>query len=335
MHTELLAVDPAAPAPEYIERAAAVLRRGGLVAFPTETVYGLGANALAAAAVAGIFHAKGRPANNPIIVHVAEPADARQLVADWPDAAARLARRFWPGPLTLVLPKRDTVPDIVTAGGPTVAVRVPANRVALALLRAVGVPIAAPSANRSSQLSPTTAEHVLRGLDGLIDMVLDGGPTTGGLESTVVDLTSAPPRLLRPGLVTVSELQTLIGPVARSPEYSVLSTESGALPSPGMMSRHYAPRTPLECVEGGARVRVEALAAAGERVAWLAIGHPDTPTDLFRYELPSDPGDCSAVLYAALHLLDKAWFTRIVVELPPDTPEWLAVRDRLRRAAAS
>ncbi len=199
MHTELLAVDPFSPEPERIARAAEVLRRGGLVAFPTETVYGLGANALDPNAVAGIFHAKGRPANNPVIVHVAEARDVLRVVADWPEIAERLAQRFWPGPLTLVLPKRAGVPDVVTAGGPTVAVRVPAHPVALALLRAVGVPIAAPSANRSTQLSPTRAEHVQRGLDGLIDLILDGGPTTGGLESTVLDVTTTPPRLLRPG----------------------------------------------------------------------------------------------------------------------------------------
>ena len=335
MRTEILTLDPNVPEPEPIARAAAVLRRGGLVAFPTETVYGLGANALDAAAVGGIFRAKGRPANNPVIVHVADLNDARQVVAEWPDMAERLGRRFWPGPLTLVLPKRENVPAIVTAGGPTVAVRVPAHPVALALIRAAGIPVAAPSANRSSQLSPTRAGHVLDSLIDRIDVLLDGGPTTGGLESTVLDVATSPPRLLRPGLVAVAELEAVIGPVARTTEYSVPSTELTSLPSPGMMSRHYAPLTPLECVEGSARVRVGALGAVGERVAWLVIGHPDTPTDHFRYELPSDPADCSALLYSVLHLLDRAWFTRIVIELPPDTPEWLAVRDRLRRASAS
>src|SRR5437660_12869477 len=183
--TRIFIAEPAA-----IAEAAAVLRRGGLVAFPTETVYGLGGNALDPAAVARIFAAKGRPATNPVIVHVADAAGVPLVAAAWPDPAARLAARFWPGPLTLVLPRRPEVPDVVTAAGPTVAVRVPAHPVARALLRAAGVPVAAPSANRSSELSPTTAEHVLRGLGGRIDLILDAGPCPGGIESTVLDLTS-------------------------------------------------------------------------------------------------------------------------------------------------
>jgi L-threonylcarbamoyladenylate synthase len=350
MHTETLVVDPAAPEPEKIARASAVLRRGGLVAFPTETVYGLGANALDAAATAGIFRAKGRPANNPVIVHVADAEAALPLVADWPETAGRLARCFWPGPLTLVLPKRATVPDIVTAGGPTVAVRVPAHPVALALLRAAGVPVAAPSANRSSQLSPTRAEHVLRALDGLIDMVVDAGPTTGGLESTVLDLTCMPPRLLRPGLVSVPDLEAIVGPITQT---RVPATASALLPSPGMMNRHYAPRTPLECVEGDASERVRTLINSGERVGWVVYGRwmiwanllataPEfaRPNTFYSAELPCDPAECAATLYDLLHHLDEdlagvVKLTRIVVELPPDTPEWLAVRDRLRRASAS
>ncbi|HZY90824.1 MAG TPA: L-threonylcarbamoyladenylate synthase, partial [Gemmataceae bacterium] len=177
MQTEVLAIDPNAPDPAVIARAAAALRAGGLVAFPTETVYGLGANALDAAAVDRIFAAKGRPAHNPLIVHVADEAAARAVAGEWPATASRLAARFWPGPLTLVVPKAAAVPAVVTAGGPTVAVRVSAHPVALALLRAAGVPVAAPSANRSAQLSPTRAEHILRGLAGRIDLVLDGGPT--------------------------------------------------------------------------------------------------------------------------------------------------------------
>jgi L-threonylcarbamoyladenylate synthase len=325
-----------------------VLRRGGLVAFPTETVYGLGANALDADAVAGIFRAKGRPANNPIIVHVAEPHEAQQVVTDWPDTAQRLAAPFWPGPLTLVLPKRETVPGVVTAGGPTVAVRVPAHPVALALIRAAGVPLAAPSANRSSRLSPTRAEHVLRDLDGLINMALDAGPTPGGLESTVLDLTSSPPRLLRPGLVGPDEIEAVIGPISRAP---TAAEEVAVRPSPGMMARHYAPRTPLECVEGDAMGRVRALVSAGERVGWLMFGRwiiwdnlfaadPNSKWGLvFTGELPCDPVECAAKLYDLLHqfdqVADQVGLPRIVVEMPPDTPEWLAVRDRLRRAASA
>ena len=200
-----------------------MLRGGGLAAFPTETVYGLGANALDAAAVARIFAAKGRPANNPLIVHLADAAQVREIAADWPESASRLAERFWPGPLTLVLPRRDIVPDIVTARGPTVAVRVPAHPVAQALLRAAALPLAAPSANRSTELSPTRAEHVLRGLEGRIDLLLDGGPTAGGIESTVLDVTIMPPRLLRPGLIGVAQLEAVIGPLMR-----VLPRRSGS-----------------------------------------------------------------------------------------------------------
>src|SRR5262249_40594478 len=193
-----------------------ILQRGGLVAFPTETVYGLGASALDASAVARIFAAKGRPAGNPIIVHVAEIDDAKRLVGDWPAVAQTLAERFWPGPLTLVLPKGACVPGIVTACGPTVAIRMPAHPVALALLRACKLSLAAPSANRPPALSPTRPEPVLAGLADCIDLMLDAGPTPGGLESTVLDVTTEPPRLLRPGLVTVAELESLVGHIESS-----------------------------------------------------------------------------------------------------------------------
>ncbi len=330
MRTAVIAVDARAPQPAAIARAAAVLRSGGLVAFPTETVYGLGALALDAAAVRRIFAAKGRPANNPLIVHIADITEVSHVAAVWPDAAERLARRFWPGPLTLVVPRTAAVPDATTAGGPTVAVRVPAPPVALALLRATGAPIAAPSANRSSELSPTTAEHVLRGLDGRIELVLDGGPTTGGVESTVLDVTTSPPRLLRPGLIGPAELEAVVGPVVRP---AALQADA-ALPSPGMLARHYAPRTPLECTTDG-RGRVEELLAGGKRVGWLtffaALEHG--PPGLVVRKMPADPAGYAALLYAALHALDEAGVDRIVVDRPPDGDEWLAVRDRLRRAA--
>lgn len=332
MPTTAIAIDLAAPDPAAIGRAADVLRRGGLVAFPTETVYGLGANALDVAAVARIFAAKGRPATNPLIVHVADAAAVRDVVADWPDIAARLAERFWPGPLTLVLPKRPTVPDAVTAGGPTVAVRVPAHPVAQALLRSAGVPVAAPSANRSTELSPTTAAHVLRSLDGRIDLILDAGPTPGGIESTVVDVTTSPPRLLRPGLVTPMELEAVVGLLVRVDELAASAAEL-PLPSPGMLARHYAPRAPLACVAGNGRERVEALLRSGLRVGWVTWpGAGDVPGSV-TVRMPADPVAYAARLYAALHDLDAAGVERIVLALPPEGDEWLAVRDRLRRAA--
>jgi L-threonylcarbamoyladenylate synthase len=330
----ILGVDPGS-----LAEAAAVLRRGGLVAFPTETVYGLGGNALDPSAVERIFAAKGRPPGNPIIVHIADVSHL-PLVADLgaltqprsPTVAARLAERFWPGPLTLVLPKAAAVPDIVTAGGPTVGVRIPAHPVALALLRAVGLPLAAPSANRSTELSPTTAEHVFRGLAGRIDMILDGGPTSGGIESTVLDLTTDPPRLLRPGLVTPQQIEALIGPIVRQ-ETPVADAPGSPMRSPGMMAKHYAPRAPLELSDGDGRSRVEALSCSGQRIGWLTWPGIDDWPGSVRITMPTDPKLYGAMLYAALHDLDAAGVERIVVARPPEGEDWLAVRDRLRRAA--
>ncbi len=331
MHTEVLPIDAVYPDAGAVARAAAVLRGGGLVAFPTETVYGLGASALDAAAVARIFAAKGRPSNNPLIVHVADAEDVARVAAAWPAAAARLAECFWPGPLTLVLPRRYDVPDVVTAGGPTVAVRVPAHAVARALIRAAGVPIAAPSANRSGYISPTRAEHVLHGLAGRIDLVLDAGPVPGGIESTVLDLTNDPPRLLRPGLVSPAEIEAIVGPIARP----VLkeAPPAGPLLSPGMLSRHYAPRTPLELAEDDGAARVEELRRAGLRVGWLTFDEREV-AGVTGMAMPRDAVGYAARLYAALHALDGAGLDRIIVARPPESEEWLAVRDRLRRAAA-
>jgi L-threonylcarbamoyladenylate synthase len=332
MITTVFTLDPNVPNAEAIAEAARTLCAGGLVAFPTETVYGLGANALDAAAVERIFAIKGRPANNPLIVHVTDTDAVREVTAEWPPSAELLAERFWPGPLTLVLRKGEKVPDVVTAHGPTVAVRVPAHPVAQALLHTARVPIAAPSANRSTELSPTRAEHVLRGLDGRIDVLLDGGPTAGGIESTVLDLTATTPRLLRPGLISISELQALLGPLT----YGTAAHNSTAtLPSPGMLPRHYAPRTPLECIETRSAERVAELSGEGRRVGWVTFVDPDVPKrpDVLLRVLPGDPAGYAAHLYAVLHELDAAGLDRIVVALPPECDEWLAVRDRLRRAA--
>jgi L-threonylcarbamoyladenylate synthase len=331
MPCEIVTVDPRSPDPALIDRAAAMLRGGGLVAFPTETVYGLGADALSAAAVGRIFAAKGRPARNPLIVHVPDAESARALVADWPAAARDLAARFWPGPLTLVLRRTPRVPDVVTAGGPTVAVRVPAHPVALALLRAGGVPLAAPSANRSTRLSPTRPEHVLRGLADCIDLLLDSGPTPGGLESTVLDVTTRPPRLLRPGLVTPADLEEVVGPVARLS--SPGPDRAGPLSAPGMLDRHYAPLTPLELVPGSGRPRVKELSGQGLRVGWLTLTRDEATAPGLVRPMPEDPAEYAAQLYAALHQFDAASLDRIVVDLPPATDAWLAVRDRLTRAA--
>lgn len=328
MTCNVLLVDARAPAPATIAQAASILQSGGLVAFPTETVYGLGANALDPAAVARVFAAKGRPAGNPIIVHVADIQDAKALVSAWSPLAQTLAEQFWPGPLTLVLPRQAHVPDIVTACGPTVALRIPAHPVALALLRACRLPLAAPSANRSTELSPTLPEHVLNGLAGRIALLLDAGPTTGGLESTVLDLTTKPPRLLRPGLVTIAELEAVVGPIER------MAVEHADEPmrSPGQMRRHYAPRTPLEVLRNS-RHRVEELGEQGMRVGWLT--HRDEgKAAAMHVMLPAEPSGYSAQLYAALHQLDRVGLDRIVVESPPIGDDWLAIHDRLARAAA-
>lgn len=327
MATTLLSVDPLRPQPELIARAATVLRQGGLVAFPTETVYGLGANALDADAVRRIFTAKGRPATNPLIVHIADLEKVHEL-AVWSAAAARLAARFWPGPLTLVLPRRAVVPDVVTAGGATVAVRMPAHPVALALIRAAELPLAAPSANRSNEVSPTRAAHVMHSLDGRIDVILDGGAASGGIESTVLDVSESPPRLLRPGLVTRADLEAVLGPLA-----TTASAGAAVARSPGMMARHYAPRTPLELTQDSGQRRVEELMAAGQRVGWLTFAGQGAGQEVIH--LPSDPKGYAAALYAALHQLDEKGLDRIIAALPPDDDDWLAVRDRLQRAASA
>jgi L-threonylcarbamoyladenylate synthase len=329
MPTVVVTVDARSPEPPAIARAADVLRAGGLVALPTETVYGLGANALNNSAVAKIFTAKRRPAANPLIVHVQDRDAARAVTAAWPQTAERLADRFWPGPLTLVLTKAECVPALVTAGGGTVGVRVPAHPVALALLRACELPLAAPSANRSSGLSPTLAAHVLADLDGRIDMVLDAGPSAGGLESTVLDLTSSPSRLLRPGLVSPADIEEVIGPIARA----ITQYHGKMLKSPGLLGRHYAPRTPLECVaeDGGAYAR--RLRDSGLRVGWLTYADDNADSSGIKaILLPGDPQGYAAALYAALHELDISGLDRIIVALPPQTEPWLAVHDRLRRA---
>jgi L-threonylcarbamoyladenylate synthase len=290
-----------------IEQAAALIRAGKLVAFPTETVYGLGANALDAQAVERIFLAKGRPRTSPLIVHVESIEMARGLAAEWPEAADALARRYWPGPLTVVVPKRPEVPDIVTAGLPTVGLRMPAHPLALALIRAAGVPIAAPSANRFTELSPTAASHIA---ESLADFVLDGGPSQVGIESTVVSLVEEP-MLLRPSVIPLPEIEALIGPLRVAP----LPREV-AHPAPGMHARHYRPRTPLYLLRECDRL-------PDGRGAWLRIGR----------ELPAEPRACAAALYEVLHRLDRQGLDWIAVERPPDAPEWAGVLDRLRRAA--
>jgi len=318
-----------------VHEAAAVLRAGGLVAFPTETVYGLGAHALDPAAVERIYRAKGRPAYNPLIVHVATVDAARALSSAWPAAADRLAERFWPGPLTLVVPKADFIPDSVSAGLGTVGIRVPAHPVAHALLAAAGIPVAAPSANRSAHVSPTTAEHVRRSLGDRVDLVLDAGPTPVGIESTVLSLAGPVPTVLRPGSIPVDALREVLG------EVRVGGGEAGgdaARPSPGMLDRHYAPAAEVRLFDPEARDAALAKAswAAGEhrRIGVIAFAPADAPATQV-VEMPADARAYAARLYAALHELDAAGCEVVWIEQVPDTPAWAGVRDRLRRAATA
>ncbi len=315
--------------PEAIRQAAVVLRAGGLVAFPTETVYGLGADALAPAAIAGIFAAKQRPADNPLIVHVAEVAGARALVREFPLLAERAAAALWPGPLTLVLRRNARVPDATTAGQDTVALRVPDHPVALALLRACACPLAAPSANRSGRPSPTLASHVLADLDGRIDLILDGGLTQHGLESTVLDVTGARPLLLRRGAVTLEMLRALLGAVDVVDEHDAAARAR----SPGLRHRHYAPRARVELVSEGTGEEAAARAiAAGERVVIVCRRAVVSPAQVER--LPVALPAFARALFASLRALDAVGFDRIIVEAVPETDVGAAIMDRLRRAAA-
>jgi L-threonylcarbamoyladenylate synthase len=330
----LLAVDPLNPDPRALAPAAETLRRGGLVAFPTETVYGLGAHALDPEAVSRIYAAKGRPGYNPLIVHVADADAARRLVRAWPAEAEALAAAFWPGPLTLVLPKNDSVPDSVTAGLPSVALRVPAHPVARALLQAAGIPVAAPSANRSTEVSPTTARHVARSLGERVDVIVDGGPCPVGIESTVLSLAGPVPTLLRPGTISVDDLRPVIGEVALP---SAAPDATAARPSPGMMDRHYAPRAELRLYSDEADARLRG--AASGRTAVLVPESNARPADLLPgadvIPMPDDPAAYAARLYGLLHELDEQGYARIWVRQPPDAPAWAGVRDRLRRAATN
>jgi L-threonylcarbamoyladenylate synthase len=325
MRTRVLAASA-----DAIAEAADVIRAGGLVAFPTETVYGLGANALDEAAARRVFAAKERPADDPLIVHLASAADLPRVAGRRPRWLDELAARFWPGPLTLVLPRGSAVPLAVTAGGGTVAVRVPAHAVARALIEAAGVPIAAPSANRFGRTSPTTAAHVLEDLDGRIDMILDGGPTPVGVESTVLDLTSDPPVVLRPGGVAVERLRELLG------DRLAIGGSAGAdLRSPGTHLRHYAPRARLDLFDGpgaaaAAAAHAASLVRAGWRVGALLFEGDPLPEQADARVLGDPP---ERWLYAALRSLDAAGVDVIVARMPAPDGLGLALRDRLRRAA--
>ena len=312
-----------------LEDAVAVLRAGGLVAFPTETVYGLGADASNPAAVRRIFEVKGRPATHPVIVHL---ADAVQL-ADWaqevPEAARRLARKFWPGPLTVILRRSAHVSDVVTGGQDTVALRVPSHPVAMQLLARFGGGIAAPSANRHGRVSATTAEHVRSEFGAAVEYVLDGGEAHVGIESTIVDLSGGTPVLLRPGWITAADVEEALGVRLAAPA-------SGAPRAPGTLAAHYAPRTPLTLVEGDLLVELATtLQRQGRKVAALVLGERRSPhAGVAWVGAPREAAAYAHALYANLRRLDGAGCDVIIVERPPQAPEWAAINDRLARAAA-
>jgi L-threonylcarbamoyladenylate synthase len=335
--TRVLTIDSPALFAAAVAEAAAILRAGGLVALPTETVYGLAANAFDARAVAAIFTAKGRPAHNPVIVHVDGLPLARECVADWPARAERLARAFWPGPLTLVLPKSGRVPAVVSAGGDTVGLRQPSHPFMAAVIRACGFPLAAPSANLSNQISPTCAAHVVKDLQGAIPLIVDGGDCPVGIESTVLDLAQHPPRILRPGIVHEESLRALVPDLAQP---GGLAAAGGGLRSPGMLRRHYSPRARLVVLAWSTEAELEA--------GWQQLGRV-TPADvhILAYQavplggdwgrvcvVPHDPLAYARALYAELHRCDELGARLILVEAPPADSAWSGIRDRLARAAA-
>jgi L-threonylcarbamoyladenylate synthase len=331
--TQVLELDPERPQPEAIELAASIIRNGGLVAFPTETVYGLGADAMNENAVRKIFEAKGRPADNPCIVHV-DSRDMLDRVAGGVGAKAeRLIQKFWPGPLTLVLERNPEVARSVSAGLATVAVRMPGNRIALELIRAASTPIAAPSANASGRPSPTTAAHVLEDLGGRIDLILDGGATNIGIESTVLDVTTDPPMILRPGWITQEMLSEAIGPIEHVASGEELRR------SPGTRHRHYSPRARVILIEHGSAELLELVCREHLKTGSVGFaGHSLVEIDdpnYYAIRLANNAKDYAHSIYATLRRLDKKEPRVIIVEGISEAGEGAAVMDRLRRAASA
>lgn len=318
---------PIAVNPQSIQHAAELLRQGKLVAIPTETVYGLGADASNPDAIVKIFKAKGRPTDHPLIVHLAYAAQMQDWAEQPPKTAQLLAREFWPGPLTMILRKKAWVPPAVTGGQDTVALRVPDNPVALWLLRVFGGGIAAPSANRFGRISPTLASHVAEELGDTVDCILDGGPCSVGLESTIIDLTDSQPTILRPGRITRSQLEAVLQtPVALKSQHKIRA--------PGMLASHYAPNTPaFLCAAETLPTLLNERESQGERIGVLSFS-PELLNLPCPHErrLPEKAEDYEAALYSALRELDQLQLDSILVEQPPDQEEWMAVNDRLSKA---
>jgi len=338
---------------EAVRRAAELLRAGEVVALPTETVYGLAANALDEKAVAKIFQVKGRPSNNPIIVHVARNDMAKNCVREFPASAKKLSRSFWPGPLTLVLPRAKNIPDVVTAGGETVGIRWPSHPFIQAVIRECGFPLAAPSANLSNQISPTNAAHVRAQLGGKIPLIVDGGQSQVGIESTVLDLTVSPPEILRPGMIHAESLAAVCGEIQDFAEEFLCFKPEGAdrfsdprgfaffrsVKSPGMLQKHYSPKAKL--IIASWKDDGDLAAQIGNWKLEISdvqiVAHTRIPSSFGAANVSVIPHDAEAfarALYAELHRSDALGAKLIVVEAPPDLPEWAGIADRLRRAAA-
>jgi L-threonylcarbamoyladenylate synthase len=353
METLRLTVDPydlaSKASRSSLKRAAEILRSGGTVALPTETVYGLGANALDAAAIAKIFAAKERPSWDPLIVHISDTEMLRQVVASIPESATKLIDAFWPGPLTLLMPKGDAIPGAVTAGRPRVGVRMPQHPVAYALIREAGVPIAAPSANRFGRTSPTTAEHVAEDLEGRIDAILDSGETTHGLESTVIDTCQDPCVVYRPGVISLEQIRAAgVDAVIFRDTAEAHAARPESLPSPGVGLRHYAPRARLILIDGAGEAQIAAfdiaLKKAQQNGETIGLMLPDefesaalraNGAIIYRWGKWSDAGELAKRLFAGLRSLDKAGTTVILCPLPAAAGIGVAIRDRLSKAARS
>jgi L-threonylcarbamoyladenylate synthase len=333
LQTVILGTETAAQFKAAVVRAVELLRAGEVVALPTETVYGLAANAFDADAVRRLFEIKGRPPRNPIIVHVAGVPMARQCVEEWPDVARQVAEAFWPGPLTVVLRRASLIPDIVTAGGETVGIRWPSHPFMQAVIAGCGFPLAAPSANRSTEISPTTAEHVRRSLGGKIPLIVDGGQSQVGIESTVVDLSVDPPELLRPGMVRAELLVEVTGSLGVGWE-----NQGEAPRSPGLLKKHYSPKARLVIWrwddDRELALKLRDLNAAPEKIH--VVAHRNIPgiPGIEVSVIPEDPEAFARALYSELHRCDEAGAEWIVVEALPEGPEWRAIADRVGRAAA-
>ena len=332
-----MTVDPRSPQPAIVAEAARVLRDGGLVAIPTETVYGLAARAMTPEAVARVYAAKGRPTHHPLIAHVLDETQARALAASWPEQASRLAHAFWPGPLTLVVERSPTIPAAVAGGATSIAVRAPSHPVARAVIEALGEPIAAPSANRYQDLSPTTAAHVVKELGDSVDLVLDAGACDAGIESTVVDVRGEHPRVLRPGALDLVSLRRVIPDVQTTA--AALRGETPRV-SPGMEARHYAPRARLIVADTWLEAQRVAYGLAGTGARVGLVTHEKRTTSVPEQRvlvrsLPADPTQYARKLYGTLHDLDDAGVDAIVVQGVPGDEAWWAVADRLRRGSAT